>query len=151
MTVNMTLTEAVPVAWAGYAFAINELVENIDPSDVVIGAALVNNNSFKDFPTTAKLKSPTLTGAGSPYGYSFTSSALNVQNNLRTRYTYTLIKASDAPGAAANGVISAISQKSNYIAGVISTYPFTDNQIVIIVNPAPVTGPIYHIPNNFAY
>jgi hypothetical protein len=62
-----------------------------------------------------------------------------------------LLKASDAPGAAANGIISAISEKSDYIAGVVSTYAFTDSQIVIIVNPAPSTGPIYHIPNSYAY
>jgi hypothetical protein len=151
MTVNMTFTEAVPVAFAGYAFAVQELIENIDPSDVVIGAALVNNSSFIDRPTTNKLKTPTLTGAASPYGFSFTTAALNVQNGLRTRYTYNLLKASDAPVAALNGIISAISQKSDYIGGVISTYAFADSQIVIIVNPAPSTGPIYHIPNGFAY
>jgi hypothetical protein len=151
MTVNMTFTEAVPSTLAAYAFAVNELIENIDPSDALIGAALVDNDGFKDFPTTGKLKTPALTGAGSPYGYSFTTAALTVRNNLRTRYTYTLIKASDAPVAAVDGVISAISQKSDYIAGTVSTYAFTDNQIVIVINPAPTTGPIYHIPNNFAY
>jgi hypothetical protein len=151
MAVAMTFTEAVPVALAGYAFAINETVENIDAGGAVIGAALVDNDAFIDFPTTGKLETPALTGAASPYGYSFNTSALTVQNSLRTRYTYTAIKASDAPGAAANGVISAISEKSDYIAGTILTYAFTDNNIVIIVNPAPVTGPIYYIPNTYAY
>jgi hypothetical protein len=150
MNVAMTFTEAVPTAVAAYSFAVQELVENIDPSDAVL-TTLGTNNAFVDFPTTAKLKTPALTGAASPYGYTFATSALNVQNGLRTRYTYTLLKSSDAPGAAANGIISAISQKSNYLAGTIQTYAFGDNQIVIIVNPAPVTGPIYHIPNNFAY
>jgi len=151
MNVAMTFTEAVPAALAGYAFAVQELVENIDPSDAVL-ATLGTNNTFVNFPAAGKLNTGSgLTGAASPYGYTFATSALNVQNSLRTRYTYTLIKASDAPGAAANGVISAISQKSDYLAGTIQTYAFTDNQIVIVVNPAPVTGPIYHIPNNFAY
>jgi hypothetical protein len=152
MAVVMSITEAVPAAVAGYAFAVNELVENIDPSDAVIGAALVDNDAFIDFPTTAKLNTGNgLTGVASPYGYTFNTSALDVQNGLRTRYTYTLIKASDAPGPSANGIISAISQKSNYIDG-NDTYAFNaNNQIVIIVNPTPVTGPIFHIPNDWAY
>jgi hypothetical protein len=156
MTVDLSLTEAVPAALAGYAFAINETVENIDAGGTPIGAALVDNDAFVDYPTTAKLNTGNdLTGAASPYGCQFTTSALDVQNNLRTRYTYTLIKASDAPAAAADGVISAISQKSDYVAVAggadYLTYAFTDNQIVIIVNPAPVTGPIYYVPNNFNY
>jgi hypothetical protein len=155
MPVAMTFTEAVPVALAGYAFEISELVENIDASNAVIGAALVNNPTFVDHPMSGKLKTPALTGAASPYGFSFNTSALTVQNGLRTRYTYTALKPTDAAAAAANGVVSAISQKSDYVAHAggadYLTYAFTDSQIVIVVNPAPATGPIYYIPNNFAY
>jgi hypothetical protein len=155
MAVNMTFTEAVPQALAGYAFAVSELVENIDAADLVIGAPLVNNATFVDYPMSGKLKTPALTGAASPYGFSFNTSALTVQNGQRTRYTYTALKATDAPAAAANGVISAISQKSDFVAHAggadYLTYAFTDNTIVIIINPAPATGPIYYIPNNFAY
>jgi hypothetical protein len=151
--VAMTFTEAVPAGFAGYAFAINELVENIDPSDVVIGAALVDNDAFIDFPTSGKLNTGNdLTGGASPYGYTFNTSDLDVRNGLRTRYTYTLIKASDAPGAAADGVISAISEKSDYIGGTVLTHAFgAKTTFVAIVNPSPQTGPIFHIPNNFAY
>ena len=155
MAVAMTFTEAVPLALAGYAFAINETVENIDAADAVIGAALVDDDTFEDFAVASKLKTPTLTGAASPFGYSFNTSALTVRNGQRTRYTYTAIKASDAPASATDGVISAISQKSDYVAEAggadYLTYAFTDNQIVIIVNPAPATGPIYYVPNNFNY
>jgi len=155
ISVAMTFTEAVPSTLAGYAFAINETVENIDAAGNPVGGALVDNDAFVDFPTTGKLESPTLTGGASPYGYSFTTSALDVLNNQRTRYTYTAIKASDAPAAATDGVISAISQKSDYVAEAggadYLTYAFTDNQIVIIVNPAPSTGPIYYVPNTFNY
>jgi len=155
MAVAMTFTEAVPLALAGYSFAINETVENIDLAGTPIGAALVDNDAFVDYATSAKLKTPALTGAASPYGFSFNTSALTVQNNARTRYTYTAIKASDAPAAAGNGVISAISQKSDYVAEAggadYLAYAFTDNQIVIIVNPAPATGPIYYVPNTFNY
>jgi hypothetical protein len=153
MTVNVTFTEAVPVALAGYAFAVNELVENIDIAGTTT-ATLTDNDGFIDYPTTGKINtSNDLTGAASPYGFAFTTSALAVQNNLRTKYTYTLIKASDAPLAEPNGVISAISQKSDYPNHATpNTYAFNaNNQIVIIVNPTPVTGPIYHIPNDFAY
>jgi hypothetical protein len=152
MAVAMTFTEAVPLALAGYSFAINETVENIDLSGNPVGGPLVDNDVFVNYATTAKLKTPALTGAASPYGFSFNTSALAVQNNARTRYTYTAIKASNAPAAAANGVISAISQKSDYVAaGDDLTYAFTDSQIVIIVNPAPATGPIYYVPNTFNY
>jgi hypothetical protein len=60
------------------------------------------------------------------------------------------LKASDAT-AVAEGIISAISQKSDFIAGTQLAYTYTDNTVVFIVNPAPATGPIYHIPNNYAY
>jgi hypothetical protein len=154
MAVAMSFTEAVPLALAGYSFAINETVENIDLAGTPVGAALVDNDAFVNYATTAKLKTPALTGAASPFGFSFNTSALAVQNNARTRYTYTAIKASDA-ASATDGVISAISQKSDYVAEAggadYLTYAFTDNQIVIIVNPAPATGPIYYVPNTFNY
>lgn len=148
--VAMNFTEAAPQTYAGYAFAVHQLIENIDPADIVIGAALVNADTL-NFPTTAKLKNPTLVGAASPYTWSFNTRALKVKNGLRTRYTYTLVKASDAPGAAANGVISAISQKSDF-GGTVTTYPFGAlATYVAIVNPTPKTGPIYHISNTYAY
>lgn len=155
MAVAMSFTEAIPAGLAGYAFAVSETVENIDLAGTPIGAALSTNPAFVDYPMSGKLKAPALTGAASPYGFTFNTSALTVQNGLRTRYTYTALKATDAPALAAAGVISAISEKSDYVAqagGVdYLTYAFTDASIVVIVNPAPATGPIYYIPNNFAY
>ncbi len=155
LAVVMSFNEAVPATMAGYAFAVSELVENIDASNAVIGAALVNNPIFVDYPMSGKLKTPALTGASPNYGFTFNTTALTVQNGQRTRYTYTALKAKDAPAAAAAGVISAISQKSDYVAHAggadYLTYAFTDASIVIVVNPAPATGPIYYVPNNFAY
>jgi hypothetical protein len=149
--VLLTFTETVPAALAGYAFAVSEVVDNIDAVGGLIGN-VSTNATFLDFQTSGKLNTGNgLLGAASPYTYSFNTSALDVQGGNRTRYTYTLLKATDAPGAAADGIISAISEKSDYLAAAISTYAFTDNQIVIIVNPAPATGPIYYVPNNFAY
>jgi hypothetical protein len=150
VTVNMTFTEAVPANWAGYALAVNQLIENIDAGGAVIGLALLDADTI-DFPTTAKLNTTNdLTGAASPYGYSFATRNMVVINGLRTRYTYTLVGASDA---ASNGLISAISQKSDYlIAPTVNTYAWgAKSTYVAIVNPAPSTGPIYYVPNSFNY
>lgn len=150
-TIDMTFTEAIPVAFAGYAFSVEELVERIDPSGVVLGTVRTVVD-FVDYPTTGKLNTTNeLTGAASPYGFTFTTAPLNVEGGNRTRYTYTLKKATDAPGAAADGLISAISEKSDYLATEL-TYSFgAKTTWVAVVNPAPNTGPIYHIPNNYAY
>lgn len=149
MAVAMTFTENVPVAWASYAFAVDELVENIDPLGGVIGGPVSHNATFVNFPTGGKLEAPALTGAMPTYGYTFNTSLLNVANNLRTRYTYTLVSAAGVTGT---GVVSAISQKSDYLTlPTITGYAFGGTPFVAIVNPAPVTGPIYHIVNSYAY
>ncbi len=150
MAVAMTFTEAVPASLASYAFSVSEVVENIDATGTPT-ATVSTNNTFVDYPTGGKLKAPALTGAG-PFGFSFNTSALTIQHGLRTRYTYTLHKASNAPVADADGVISAISEKSDYVSGTVNTYAFgAKTTLVAIVNPAPNTGPIYHIPNTYAY
>lgn len=150
-TVAMSFTENVPAAWAAYSFAVTEVVETIDPSDNLI-AAVSTNTTFVNFPTTAKLKAPALLGAASPYTYSFNTSALAISAGNRTRYTYTLVRTPLVTGGAAAGVVSAISEKSDLIGGTILAHAFSGTTTVsYIVNPAPATGPIYHIPNNYAY
>jgi hypothetical protein len=152
-SVNLVFTENVPNGNAGYAFGITEIVEEIDATGLIVLNTPVALHSFVDFPTTAKLKTAgaTFTKVTPTFTYTFTTSALAVSNSNRTRYTYTLTKASDAPGLAANGVISAISQKSDY-GSTVTTYPWgVKTTYVAIVNPTPVTGPIYHISNTYAY
>jgi hypothetical protein len=56
-----------------------------------------------------------------------------------------------AAGVTGDGVVSAVSHKSDYLAGSVTGYTFTDNQVVFIINPAPDTGPIYYVPNNYRY
>jgi hypothetical protein len=62
-----------------------------------------------------------------------------------TRFTYTI-----------NGVNDRISRKSNYLTNSTRTatawtwYDTAAETVVIIVNPTPVTGPIYHISNMWA-
>jgi len=55
----------------------------------------------------------------------------------RTKYTYTI-----------NGITDNISRKSDYL-GATTWYDNGGYVFTVIVNPAPVTGPIYHIPNDF--
>ena len=147
-TVSITFVENVPDALAGFAFAVREYVETIDGLGVQVGV-VSDNTTFVNETLASKAVLADFTGASSTpnFYYEFTTSSLDVSGGLRTRYTYTLLEASDA-GTGTDGVISAISQKSQYIDG-LATYPFTDNQVVFIVNPAPVTGPIYHIANDF--
>ncbi len=149
-SIELNITESVPDALAAYAFSVEEVVDEIDGSGSVI-TTVRTNSTFVNFPLTAKAKNGTAGFAGtSPnFSYTFDSSPLTVSNSHRTRYTYTFHDASDA-GTTNDGIISAISQKSDYVQGLIS-YAFTDNQVVFIVNPAPVTGPVYHIPNAFKY
>ena len=153
MAVDIQIDETIAEAMASYAFAVQELVETIDPSDVVL-STVSTTDTYVDFPTTGKLDNTdadwSVITAGSQYGYQFTTSALNVSGGARTRYTYTLLEPSDL-STGTDGIVSAISEKSDYVNGSVRTHAFGDAQIVIIVNPAPSTGPIYHIPNDYAY
>jgi hypothetical protein len=146
---GLSFTEDVPVAFASYAFAIVETVENLD----ILGVAtpVTSNPIFVSYQTNSKLKA--FTTAASPYLFDFNTSARVVVGGKRTRYTYTLVKAADLPALTPQGVVSAISQKSDYLnsPASITTYAFGKSTISYVVNPAPATGPIYYIPNNFAY
>ena len=58
----------------------------------------------------------------------------------RTKYTYTISRVTDL-----------ISRKSDYLNDPVDTDWYGDAiSFSVIVTPAPVTGPIYHIPNNFS-
>lgn len=142
-TISVAITENVPDAFAAYAFSVTETVEEIDVNGDVIGTP-TTNATFVNHTVASMLA---LTGTPN-FTTTFSSSALTVKNAHRTRYTYTLKKASDA-SAATDGIISAISAKSN-ITGTQVAFAFTDSEVVFLVNPTPVTGPIYHLPNDFA-
>ena len=154
--INIRIVENIPDALARYAFAVVETVDRIDENgDLVANVRTVPN--YVDFTMAAKGVATDAPGgwtAASPnFDYEFNSAALDLESGNRTRYTYTLAKATDAPALAAAGIISAITEKSDYVAqagGVdYLTYAFTNASVVFVVNPAPSTGPIYHIPNNF--
>jgi len=150
LSVAITETGA-PAANAGYAYSVQKRSVNIDAADVEIPASVVTSLA-SDHTTAAKYH-----GAGPEV---VSTGALSVLNLKRTKYTFTLLKASDLPVLTTEGIVSAISQKSDYVAanGVptlaqITTYPFTTTSTTVeyIVNPTPITGPVYHIANAFAY
>ncbi len=144
---SIAITENVPAGVAGYAFRVRELVENIDAVGTTT-ATLVNNATFVDFGLGAKVQGASIGGSQPNYTYGFNSSAVVVQGGARTRYTYEL---TSAAGVTGTGIVSAISHKSDYLgAPTVNAHPFgAKTTVVFIVNPAPVTGPIYHIPNAF--
>jgi len=164
-TVTINFVENVPVALAGYSFQITRDIDLIDAVGTVIvdGAESIIQNF--DTTTVGKLKVGnvgTLTGAtfvttGAPtYAFTFSSDALNVQANAgvnyRTRYTYEVQRSTGTVNTN-NDFISAITHKSDALAGSISNYAFTaaSTAVSFIVNPSPSTGSIYHIPNTFKY
>ena len=165
-TITVAIVENVPVSMASYGFLVTEEIDEIDETDAVINDGL--ETDLHDFTLAAKLKTtstPALAGAQPNYTWGFNTAALTVNNSNRTRYIYRFKKANDAPAAAGEGFVSAISQKSDYITpgiAALNTYAFASGnaQVVIsggvatityIVNPTPSTGPIYHIPNDYAY
>jgi len=152
-TVTVTFTETgVRASDARYAFRVQRRVVNIDASgNDILGTETTTD--VADYQTGLNAKYHTNTADGGSWSYNQTT--LPVINNARTKYEFILYKATGVPGA--EGVVSAISQKSDYdfIAGAMGTivsHPFTGlTTVTYIVNPTPVTGPIYHIPNQFAY
>lgn len=149
--INIAITENVPNGMAAYAFTVTESIDNIDAGGLPT-ANVSTNATYVNFGLAGKVKSGTagFTAASPDFDYDFNSSALTVQNNLRTQYTYTLVSAAGVTGT---GIVSAISQKSDYLgAPTINANVFgAKTTVVFIVNPAPVTGPIYYVPNNYAY
>jgi len=166
-TVTVTISEdaTLPLEFKSYALAISEVIDNvaIDLLTADGGPISTTDWDYKITPNTAKLRTG---NAAIPVTHTWTPSnavnstyvlptaALTVRNAKPTRYTYSITNASDAAGT---GIVSAISQKSDYLtnggpAGPFTTYGLAGvTTIMYIVLPAPTTGPIYHIPNTFAY
>lgn len=144
----ITITETgVPAALASYAYSVEMRVVNIDISDVEDGASETLTTLVDQ---TVATKYATATAGGGSETVS--TGAMPVVGGERTKYEFTIKSATDYLGAGGEGIISGISHKSDYLAvGDITTYPFTGTTtITYIVNPAPSTGPIYHIPNDFS-
>jgi len=160
-TITVAFNEAVPNTLGGYSFAIARKVEEIDGAGTVL-ATPTAWTILQDYTAGSKLKTGNLglTGLNPAFAtvtpaftLTFDSHALNISNSRRTKYTYKLVRtgtlAADVD-AATNDFRSAISAKSDYL-GSATYYNFTNNEVYFVVNPAPATGPIYHIPNDYAY
>lgn len=138
---TVTITETgVPAAFASYAYSIEKSVININASGGDIGVA--TTSTLIDHAIASKYATGTANGGTE----TVSTGAMPIVGGERTKYTFTLKGASDA---ASDGIVSAISHKSDYIAGAIEVYAFGGTTTVTyIVNPKPTTGPIYYIPNN---
>lgn len=158
-TVTVAFNEAVPNHLAAYAFQITETIEVLSGTGTVLSTTQAET-VIQDFPLNSKLKAGNIGGLPSAafvratpaFTYTFLTDALALVtysgNPSRTRYTYRVTRTGDV---AQNGLVSNISQKSDYISGTVNYYNFTNQTVSFIVNPAPATGPIYYVPNNFNY
>jgi hypothetical protein len=158
-TVTVAFNEVLPNTLASYAFQITETKELLDGTGAVIATAQAET-VIQDFPLASKLKGTNLgslpsaafNAATPAFTFTYLTDALVVLQNAgvdaRTRYSYKVTRTGDA---AQNGFVSNISQKSDFIAGTVQYYDFTNQTVSFIINPAPVTGPIYYVPNNYNY
>ncbi len=166
-TITVTITEDadLPVAFRSYALAITQSVGNVLPDLATADGAPVVTTW--DYPTSNKLKTgrvPAIPGGHTwtpndvgvaTSTYTFPTPTLAVIGGKPTRYTFSIAQASDA--GATVGIVSAVSQKSDFdfltnAAGTIVPNAYVGvTSISYIVLPAPVTGPIYHISNTYAY
>jgi hypothetical protein len=158
-TVTIGFNEAVPNVLASFAFQITEKIELLDGTGAVVATPMAEA-VVQDFPLASKLKGTNLGtlpsaafNAATPvFTYTFLTEALVTMQNsgldARTRYTYKVTRTGDM---AQNGFVSNISQKSDFIAGTVQYYNFTNQSVSFTINPAPATGPIYYVPNTFNY
>ena len=149
--INVAITEAnAPAALQLYAYSVQRRVVILDVNG--LEEDVVSTDDIIDHTIAAKgLTSSVSTGSLDVLNYDWgTGTAVP----SRTLYEFTLAPATDAP-AGIDGIISAISHKSDYLAlsadgDAFTDYAFTGATVIsYVVNPTPVTGPIYHIPNNF--
>ena len=150
-TINVTITETgVPALLQTYAYSVQKRVVILD--DASAEESVVSTTNIIDHTVATKgLTATVTTGALDVLTYDWGSGTAIPS---RTMYEYTLAPATDAV-AGITGIISAVSHKSDYLALALDATDFTDYAftgtlvVTYIVNPTPVTGPIYHIPINF--
>jgi hypothetical protein len=149
--ITVTFTETgVPAAMANYAYGV-QLVRTAYDTDGVTVVDGPTTSTVINYDTDAKVAGGAVDGGSVTEACGALTYYNDGTDDYRTKYEFTLIKASDAPGAALDGVISQISHKSDYIDGTVTTYAFAGNTVTYWINLPPVTGPIYHIPNNYTF
>ncbi len=150
ITIEITETGA-PAALQFYAYSLQKRVVIIDINGDEVTE--VSNDHIIDHTIETKgITTSANTGALDVLDHDFGEGAVPA----RTLYEFTLGPATDAP-VGFNGIVSAISHKSDFLALVddgdaFTDHPFSGTMVVsYIVNPTPVTGPIYHIPNDYGF
>ena len=143
LTVAFTETD-VAAAFQKYSFSIHEQIYTIAADNTETLDS--ENQIFVNYaPTAAGIYDASATGTAT-----IATSNLDIVGGLKTKYVYTLKGYNSAPDTWVDGLVSQISQKSEYIDGGVGNYPFTGTlTVTYIINLPPVTGPIYHIPNNW--
>jgi len=106
-----------------------------DGNDVGVAASIVDNSTGQTLGAANSLTRVTDQNYVL-HNYAHTMIVVGL-NPVRTKYVYTL-----------GGITDNVSRKSDFLTGV-TWYEDVNQVYTIILNPAPVTGPIYHIPNDF--
>jgi len=156
-TINLSITEAgVPAALQLYAYAVKKRVVILDVNGNEQAASEVVTYPIDHTIAAKGYTTSVATGALDVLTYDWDGVGPNPATPARTLYEFTLVKATDAPGVMTEGIISAVSQKSDYLAllatpTAYTSYSFGATTVVkYLVNPTPVTGPVYHIANDWA-
>lgn len=143
----------VPSTLKHYAFSIQQQVYSIDGAGTETLRSTTADFANYGVATTEKYD------ATDDNPFTISTGALNFWNDgvggpdFRTKYVFTL---KGYVGSGSDGIVSQVSHKSDYLAATPTIYPFngiggSDDifTVTYTVNLPPVTGPIYHIPNNF--
>lgn len=171
--VSLNFVESTPRHYASYSFQVTREIDWIDGTGAVIAAGNGTEETVANFPLGAgnQLSYKHMTGLSNPvftensagnYTFTFETSALAVLDDggtpaksYRTQYTYR-VRTADNDGApiaptATTTFVSNILAKSDYLTATKRNVGFTNYEVRFIVNPAPVTGPIYYVPNNYSF
>lgn len=128
IVVNLSGFPAFDVTWA-------LVQDNIDENGDLIGGSA---NTLRAS-AAQRVGTPNFT-TRSTADYTLESRAFTLVGGERTRYTYTF-----------GGINDLYSRKSDYVGGSTTWFPdpASDQTYIVIVNPMPATGPIFHVPNNW--
>jgi len=131
VTVNLTGYPNFQLKWT-----LTQIQIDADGNDVGVAASIVDNSTGQ------------ILGAGNSLTrvvdqdyvlHNYAHEMIVVGTDpVRTKYVYTL-----------GGITDNVSRKSDYLAAGTTWYDDVNEVYTIILNPAPSTGPIYHIPNNY--
>ena len=153
--VAISITEASNGTMNNFAMSVTMTVDTFDYNTMAWVNIAASTSVEVDW--TLAAKGTPNAGASPAWVHNITTPAIDLVNNRRTRYLFTLGEPTDYTGAG-SGMASQISQNSDYIAiagGSVAAnttmYTFGAADVMgWVINPVPETGPIYHINNTWA-